>query len=316
MLELLGDPFQDVGDGNGSYRPVTEERVKVVAQARIEMALVRQRLADLAGQPPPFPVVAECQPPLSLVDPGFLGEAGTGLDVPCLCVGLPFEEAFPGLPGRVLVSAAPPLAATMPLGLHALPVGAALAQVPEVINGHVTPPGLPATTRQVGVLVYGGLFLPEFNHQWVPTLREKALAGAQVELLFGDPEGKHITERGDDEGIGHAMSSKILNALAFYNAETAVRETREETGVEIEVTGVVGIYTNPNHAVEYSDGEVRQQFSICFQGRYVAGEPAPSDESSEVRWMGRSELGDLPIHPSMRLRIEHGFEQRVEPYIG
>jgi ADP-ribose pyrophosphatase YjhB (NUDIX family) len=101
-----------------------------------------------------------------------------------------------------------------------------------------------------------------------------------------------------------------------YIAETAVRETREEAGVEIEVTSVVGIYTNPNHVVEYSDGEVRQQFSICFRGRYVGGQPTPSDESSEVRWLTRRELGDLAIHPSMRLRIDHGFENRQQPYIG
>lgn len=101
-----------------------------------------------------------------------------------------------------------------------------------------------------------------------------------------------------------------------YIAETAVRETREEAGVEVEVTGVVGIYTNPNHVVEYSDGEVRQQFSICFRGRYVSGQPTPSDESSEVRWVGRDELDDLTIHPSMRLRIDHGFQNRQQPYIG
>lgn len=46
-----------------------------------------------------------------------------------------------------------------------------------------------------------------------------------------------------------------------YIAETAVRETREEAGVDIEVVDVVGIYTNPNHVVEYSGGEVRQRFS-------------------------------------------------------
>ncbi|WP_422750751.1 NUDIX hydrolase [Micromonospora sp. WMMD1219] len=101
-----------------------------------------------------------------------------------------------------------------------------------------------------------------------------------------------------------------------YIAETAVRETREEAGVEVEVTGVVGIYTNPNHVVEYSDGEVRQQFSICFRGRYLSGRPTPSDESSEVRWVARDELDDLSIHPSMRLRINHGFDNRQQPYIG
>jgi 8-oxo-dGTP pyrophosphatase MutT (NUDIX family) len=29
-------------------------------------------------------------------------------------------------------------------------------------------------------------------------------------------------------------------------AQAAVRETNEETGMDIEVTGVVGLYTNPN----------------------------------------------------------------------
>jgi ADP-ribose pyrophosphatase YjhB (NUDIX family) len=101
-----------------------------------------------------------------------------------------------------------------------------------------------------------------------------------------------------------------------YIAQTAVRETQEETGVDIEVTGVVGIYTNPNHVVEYSDGEVRQQFSICFRARPVGGEPRPSDESSEVEWVRQEALDTLSIHPSMRLRIDHGYEHRAEPYIG
>ena len=101
-----------------------------------------------------------------------------------------------------------------------------------------------------------------------------------------------------------------------YISETAVRETLEETGITVEVTDIVGIYTNPNHLVEFSDGEVRQQFSICFKAKYVAGEPTPSNESSEVRWVPREELDSLSIHPSMRLRIDHGFEGRPRPYIG
>lgn len=104
--------------------------------------------------------------------------------------------------------------------------------------------------------------------------------------------------------------------IGEYIAETAVRETREESGITIEVTGIVGIYTNPHHVMAYTDGEVRQQFSVCFRGRYLSGGPTPSDESSEVRWVTRDELDSLPIHPSMRLRIDHGYERRAEPYIG
>jgi ADP-ribose pyrophosphatase YjhB (NUDIX family) len=101
-----------------------------------------------------------------------------------------------------------------------------------------------------------------------------------------------------------------------YIADTVVRETKEESGIDVEVTGLVGVYTNPHHVVEYSDGEVRQQFSLCFCARPTGGTPAASDESTEVRWVHRAELDSLPIHPSMRLRIDHGFEHRREPYIG
>ncbi|MCP2327295.1 8-oxo-dGTP pyrophosphatase MutT (NUDIX family) [Hamadaea flava] len=101
-----------------------------------------------------------------------------------------------------------------------------------------------------------------------------------------------------------------------YIAETAVRETLEETGVTVRVTDIVGVYTNPNHVVEFSDGEVRQQFSICFRGEYVSGEPTTSEESSRVRWVPHAELDSLDIHPSMRLRIDHGYEDRTKPYIG
>jgi ADP-ribose pyrophosphatase YjhB (NUDIX family) len=101
-----------------------------------------------------------------------------------------------------------------------------------------------------------------------------------------------------------------------YIAHTAVRETKEETGVDIEVTGLVGIYSNPNHVIVYDDGEVRQQFSICFRGLYLGGQPTPSNESSDVRWVAHDDLDGLPIHPSIRLRIDNGYEQGPEPYIG
>jgi ADP-ribose pyrophosphatase YjhB (NUDIX family) len=104
--------------------------------------------------------------------------------------------------------------------------------------------------------------------------------------------------------------------IGEYIADTVVRETKEEAGIDVEVTDVVGIYTNPNHVVEFSDGEVRQQFSICFRARYLGGELGSSSETSEARWVARSSLDGLQIHPSMRLRIDHGFENRSKPYIG
>ncbi|MGW3512654.1 NUDIX hydrolase [Streptomyces sp. NPDC000994] len=98
--------------------------------------------------------------------------------------------------------------------------------------------------------------------------------------------------------------------------DAAVRETKEETGFDVEVTGLVGIYTNPAHVMAYDDGEVRQQFSICFRARIVGGELRTSSESKEVAFVHPSQLDDLNIHPSMRMRIDRGLADRPDPYIG
>lgn len=82
------------------------------------------------------------------------------------------------------------------------------------------------------------------------------------------------------------------------------------------MTGLIGLYTNPAHVMAYDDGEVRQQFSICFTARIVGGELRTSSESKEVAFVAPSKLDELNIHPSMRMRIDHGLENRPTPYIG
>ena len=99
-------------------------------------------------------------------------------------------------------------------------------------------------------------------------------------------------------------------------AHAAMRETKEETGLDVEVTGIVGIYTNPRHVMAYDDGEVRQQFSVCFTTRLLGGQLRTSTETSKVQFVQRSDLDGLNIHPSIRLRIQHYLEARPAPYIG
>jgi len=97
-------------------------------------------------------------------------------------------------------------------------------------------------------------------------------------------------------------------------SQTVVREVKEETGIDVEPSELVGVYSDPEHVIAFTDGEVRQEFSICFRARPTGGELRTSDESSEVLWMGHSDLDSLNIHPSIRLRIEHGYANRERPY--
>jgi ADP-ribose pyrophosphatase YjhB (NUDIX family) len=99
--------------------------------------------------------------------------------------------------------------------------------------------------------------------------------------------------------------------------DAVVREVKEETGMNVEIIDLSGIYTAPRHVMAYDDGEVRQQFSLCFRTRLLGGTTTTSSETSEVAFVPVDQMDTLNIHPSMRLRINHGLDaNRTEPYVG
>ncbi|GAA2415690.1 NUDIX domain-containing protein [Actinomadura vinacea] len=99
-------------------------------------------------------------------------------------------------------------------------------------------------------------------------------------------------------------------------SQAAVRETKEETGIDVEITGLVGIYSDPKHVIHYtSDDEVRQEFSILLTARPTGGAPTTSDESREVCWIPADQATERQMDRSMRLRIGHYLENRQQPII-
>ena len=93
------------------------------------------------------------------------------------------------------------------------------------------------------------------------------------------------------------------------------REVAEETGIVVEVVYLTGIYSDPRHVIAYDNGEVRQEFSLCFRAKPVGGSLRMSAEATKVQWVSPEQLDSLKIHPSMRLRIDHGLAAQCAPYI-
>jgi ADP-ribose pyrophosphatase YjhB (NUDIX family) len=99
-------------------------------------------------------------------------------------------------------------------------------------------------------------------------------------------------------------------------AQAAVRETREESGIKCEITGIVGIYSDPKHVLLYtSNGEVRQEFSIVLTATPLSGQPTPSSESSEVRWVPASAMPEYTMDRSMRIRINDYLAHNESPVV-
>jgi 8-oxo-dGTP pyrophosphatase MutT (NUDIX family) len=113
--------------------------------------------------------------------------------------------------------------------------------------------------------------------------------------------------------------------------DAVVREVAEEAGLEITVTGLAGVYSDPSHVLVYAGEGVRQQLAICFHAR-PRGEPAGNgagstsgagrragspggsgqpatgvrpdcEETVDVMWAERGELDGLVMHPAVRRRV-------------
>lgn len=116
-----------------------------------------------------------------------------------------------------------------------------------------------------------------------------------------DDSGRILLQRRSDNGMWALPGGGMHIGESL--PECAVRETREETGLDVEITGIVGTYTNPRHVFAYDDGEVRQEFSVCFLARPVAGQLAVSEESTDVRWFEPTAVDALPMVGSIRKRV-------------
>ncbi len=107
-------------------------------------------------------------------------------------------------------------------------------------------------------------------------LGPKLVAGALFEL----DGGLVLTQRAIEPGYGKWTFPGGFVERGEKAEAAAERETLEETGVEIEVSGILGLYTY--------EGQVPA--IAVFTARAVGGEPEPLDETLDVKCFPRDSL--------------------------
>lgn len=117
-----------------------------------------------------------------------------------------------------------------------------------------------------------------------------------------DDEERILLQRRSDSG-NWALPGGMMDIGETF-AQSVIREVKEETGFDVRIERIVGIYSDPGHVFAYSDGEVRQEFNICLACTIIGGELAVSSESTDVRFVALDEVGGLTMHESIRKRIE------------
>ena len=89
-----------------------------------------------------------------------------------------------------------------------------------------------------------------------------------------------LIRRGIEPGYGAWAQPGGFLEIDETAQEGAIRETLEETGLIVEPTSIVGVYSRPKAAVAV----------ICWEARIVGGEPRTSAESLEIRAFSRDAI--------------------------
>jgi ADP-ribose pyrophosphatase YjhB (NUDIX family) len=101
-------------------------------------------------------------------------------------------------------------------------------------------------------------------------------------------------------------------------AECCVREVREETGLEVEIIRLVGIYSKPTeNVIRYPDGSANQSASVLFECRVIGGELQIDHESLKLEWFDPVDLIEHlpePFFPNHLPRLRDALANRPEAF--
>jgi len=135
-----------------------------------------------------------------------------------------------------------------------------------------------------------------------------------VVVAVPGPDGTLLLVRRCDSGGWELPGGRV--DVGESAAAAAVRETAEESGVLVTVTGLIGVHSDPGYVVRSPAGEVRQPFVLLLRGREVGGTVrADLHETSDARWFAPAGIAGLPVEPAARVLIEHALAAGPEPHI-
>lgn len=116
-----------------------------------------------------------------------------------------------------------------------------------------------------------------------------------VDLQLVDSAGRVLLSRPTGHTDGwHTVGGAIDPGES--PEEAAVREAREELGVEVRLRGLLGVFGGPDYEVTYPNGDVVAYVVACYEASITDGEPVPDgDELAEIAWFSPDELASAEL---------------------
>ncbi|SHK13532.1 NUDIX domain-containing protein [Desulforamulus aeronauticus] len=120
-----------------------------------------------------------------------------------------------------------------------------------------------------------------------------------VAIVIFNKEGEVLLQKRADVNLWGIPSGHVEPGETVKNA--AIREILEETGLQVKILRLIGVYSDPSSQVfQYPDGRVTHFVTCCFQAKVIGGELSViSSETLDLRYFpcDRLPANILKMHP-------------------
>jgi len=89
----------------------------------------------------------------------------------------------------------------------------------------------------------------------------------------------------------------------------------EETGLTVRVKRLIGVYSDPDQLVIYSDGNKAFFVVLNFETEVISGKIILSDETTEFGYFLLKEMENMPMHGHHKQRVEDALTNAGEALI-
>ena len=98
-------------------------------------------------------------------------------------------------------------------------------------------------------------------------------------------------------------------------SETCIREVEEETGLQVTIKRLIGVYTTPHELIVYRDGNKIHLVALCFEAEIVGGELRLSCETTEYGFFSYQEIQEMDLLMNHVQRIKDAYSGEKTTFI-
>jgi 8-oxo-dGTP pyrophosphatase MutT (NUDIX family) len=155
---------------------------------------------------------------------------------------------------------------------------------------------------------------PKTHIRHGPRLAHQGQLRLGCSAILLDESGTHVLlTRRSDNGQWCLPGGRVDAGESV--AEAAIREVLEETGLQVRVRHLSGVYSDPDQLIVYPDGNQVHMIVLAFVVELVSGEIRLSQETSAISYIPVNEALGMDLFHNHVEQLRDALAAREEAFI-